>query len=462
MALRSISRDVRMSGYWGDAVQRWSLHESTTLPLGTVAGECHAGWAHVPALPTDGRPAPALTGSNGSRGIFADCIGESQHIPGTDILPLDFVAANPITDDAIETGKIYLRSNLLDGLLFKANADKALPADLKTGDHSTRLPGCRCRSPYPVHNRAGQSHPVGDNIPTLMRAILSDCGVKACVRHEALIEGIANQIIRNRSRFGVLKYVNADELGDITTTVGKAQWQRVRADASVYWRAASYLNPITSTAMRLIISATRLSMLPSVTGIFGSPAPWPCETRAIRHDGRCATTSAPAACRLSRCGTRSRSAVSGDLDHAGHHGHERQSAGTENGRPVSAAGTHQGTGRGLPEDCGSRCRDFGRHATQWHSGISRGLSRPHRYRRWCGGSGCQRYGILERPEEDPAVCRRRQIRYRYLGVRNIVTAADRYTGKRRSLYAFRITARGHDAISDIQVVLQTIFLRNKT
>jgi len=49
----------------------------------------------------------------------------------------------------------------------------------------------------------------------------------------------------------------------------------------------------------------------------------------------------------------------------------------------------------------------------------------------------------------------------YLGVRDIVATADRYTGKTQSLHAFRITVRGHDAISDAQVVLQTIYLRNK-
>ncbi len=48
----------------------------------------------------------------------------------------------------------------------------------------------------------------------------------------------------------------------------------------------------------------------------------------------------------------------------------------------------------------------------------------------------------------------------YLGLRNIVSAADRHTGKTRSLHAFRISARGYDTAGDIQVVLQTLFLRN--
>lgn len=49
----------------------------------------------------------------------------------------------------------------------------------------------------------------------------------------------------------------------------------------------------------------------------------------------------------------------------------------------------------------------------------------------------------------------------YLGVRDVVTASDRYTGKTSPMHAFRITARGYDVNSDTQVLLQTIYLRNK-
>ncbi|MHB8473218.1 MAG: pilus assembly PilX family protein [Gammaproteobacteria bacterium] len=48
----------------------------------------------------------------------------------------------------------------------------------------------------------------------------------------------------------------------------------------------------------------------------------------------------------------------------------------------------------------------------------------------------------------------------YLGMRNIADAADRYTNRTRAMHSFRITARGHDANTDTQVMLQTIYLRN--
>lgn len=48
----------------------------------------------------------------------------------------------------------------------------------------------------------------------------------------------------------------------------------------------------------------------------------------------------------------------------------------------------------------------------------------------------------------------------YLGVHNIADAADRYTSRTRAMHSFRITARGHDANTDTQVMLQTIYLRN--
>lgn len=48
----------------------------------------------------------------------------------------------------------------------------------------------------------------------------------------------------------------------------------------------------------------------------------------------------------------------------------------------------------------------------------------------------------------------------YLGVRHIADAADRYTSRTRAMHAFRVTARGHDANSDTQVMLQTLYFRN--
>ncbi len=233
LALRIISRDVRMAGYWGGAVQRWSLHESTDQPLGIVKGECHPGWAHAPALPADDEVLPALNGSDDTRGLFAGCIEASAHIVGTDILSVHFVAANPIADNAIEAGKVYLRSNLLGGLLFKAKTDKALPADFTIGS-TARNYRVLATAYYlrPWSSLApGKSNPAGDHIPTLMRATLGDCGAHACVRHEALIEGIANLQIQYDidQGNGVHDTVNAATLGDITTTAGKAQWRRVRA-----------------------------------------------------------------------------------------------------------------------------------------------------------------------------------------------------------------------------------------
>jgi len=233
LALRLISHDIRMAGYWGDAVQRWTLRESTDQPLGTVGGECHAAWAHAPALPTDGMPAPALTGSNGSRGAFAACISASEHIAGTDILTAHFADANPIADSAIEMGKVYLRGNLLGGLIFKANADRALPADFTaagTARNYRAIAVAYYLRPWSI-TPPSKSKPSGDDIPTLMRATLRDCGASTCVKSEALVEGIANLQIQYGldKGAGVHSYLNADQLGDFTTLAGKAQWQRVRA-----------------------------------------------------------------------------------------------------------------------------------------------------------------------------------------------------------------------------------------
>lgn len=233
LALRLISHDIRMAGYWGDAVQYWNLHESTDMPLGIVSGECHVAWAHAPALPADGVLAPALTGSNGSRGAFASCISASEHIAGTDILSAHFTSANPIADSAIEMGKVYLRVNLLGGLLFKANADRALPADFTTGGIARNYRAMAVTyylRPWST-TPPSKTKPSGDGIPTLMRATLSDCGAGTCVKSEALVEGVASMQIQYGldQGAGVHNYVNADQLGDFTTPAAKAQWQRIRA-----------------------------------------------------------------------------------------------------------------------------------------------------------------------------------------------------------------------------------------
>lgn len=49
----------------------------------------------------------------------------------------------------------------------------------------------------------------------------------------------------------------------------------------------------------------------------------------------------------------------------------------------------------------------------------------------------------------------------YLGVQDIILPEDRYTGRTHPMHAFRITARGTSG-SEASVVLQTVFLRNRT
>jgi hypothetical protein len=55
----------------------------------------------------------------------------------------------------------------------------------------------------------------------------------ACVKSEALIEGIANLQVQfgleGDDGHGVLEYLNADQLGDFTQTAGKMRWRQVSA-----------------------------------------------------------------------------------------------------------------------------------------------------------------------------------------------------------------------------------------
>ena len=265
----------------------------------------------------------------------------------------------------------------------------------------------------------GKANPVGDNIPTLMRATLSDCGVKACVRHEALIEGIANLQIQYAidQDSGVLKYVNADELGDIaTTTVGKAQWQRVGAVrngvlARSFIPEPDYVDG--NAPYHLGDQAIDVAV--------GYRHYWLTSTVALRKHERLDMTAvaqrhlhrSPAGCRgavlavallflviLTMLGITVMSVSQQELKMAGQY--QRQARIREQAEACLK----------IAEADAATLVD-----TQLN-GIAaslRGQSRPHRYRRWCGGSGCQRYGILERPDEGPAVCRRRRIRYRISG-----------------------------------------------
>ena len=235
LALRLITHDARMAGYLGDVVQPWAIRESTDQPLGKLTSECHAGWVRSAVLPADGITAPMLTGTDNSPGLFAGCIAAGEHSKGTDIVAIYYTDANPVADTAIEQGKIYLRSTLSGGLLFKAGADRSLPKDFSaTGTpHSFRLHAVAYYlRPWSI-TPPTRELPEGDGIPTLMRATLSDCGASACVKSEALVEGIANlQIqygVEDGAGLGTLRYLNAGQLGDFTRLPGKSAWQRVRA-----------------------------------------------------------------------------------------------------------------------------------------------------------------------------------------------------------------------------------------
>lgn len=232
LALRLISHDVRMAGYWGDSVQYWTLQESGAAPLGAVGGECYPGWAHVPALPGDHLAAPAVVGSNGDRTAFAGCIDANEFITGSDAMALHFAEANAVANSAIEAGKVYLRSALLSGLLFKARTDKTLPVDVAaiSDASSYRISAVTYYlRPWSIVAPT-KARPKGDDIPTLMRATLSDCGASACVKSDALVEGIADLQIQFRlDPDSGAAFLNAEQVGDITTPAGKQRWRQVRA-----------------------------------------------------------------------------------------------------------------------------------------------------------------------------------------------------------------------------------------
>lgn len=235
LAVRLITRDVRMAGYLGDVVQPWKIGESTDQPLGKLKSECYTGWVRSAVLPGDGIAAPTLTGADSSPGLFSGCISASEHSKGTDILAVYSADANPLADSAIEKGKAYLRSTLSGGLIFKAIANKSLPKDFSaTGTpHTFRLSAVAYYLRPWSTNAPTRSLPEGDGIPTLMRATLGDCGTAACIKSEALVEGIANLQIQygvaDAAGNGTLRYMNAEQLGDFTGLPGKPVWQRVHS-----------------------------------------------------------------------------------------------------------------------------------------------------------------------------------------------------------------------------------------
>lgn len=235
LALRLITRDTRMAGHLGDIVTPWLIKESTDMPLGTLTSECHAGWLRSALPAADGDAAPLLSGADNDPGLFSGCITSDNHSSGTDVLALYFADANAIDDSAIEKGKIYLRGDLQGGLLFKASADKSLPADYSaTGSpRSFRLSAVVYYLRPWSTIAPTKTLPQGDGIPTLMRAALSDCGASACVKSEALVEGIVNMQIQYGvpadSATDTLQYLDAEQLGDFTLQPGKSAWRDVRA-----------------------------------------------------------------------------------------------------------------------------------------------------------------------------------------------------------------------------------------
>lgn len=211
-AIDELTRDLRLSGYWGRNNAAEYVDNRTGEPGALLgpSGECAAGWYND----LDNR----VEGLDDTNATWATCIPNANYSQG-DILAMRFVDPTPIA--ALTANTVYLRSSRNWGKLF-------------TGTGQPTIAGQN----YRVGNRAYYVSPflntAGDGIPALMRVVQADTAGGVALQPEIVISGVENLQVQyavdTDGNGSVDQYLNGNGGVNWSQVEALRLWVLVRAD----------------------------------------------------------------------------------------------------------------------------------------------------------------------------------------------------------------------------------------
>lgn len=190
-AIRDLTNDVSMAGYWADLLLPAAIVPDATLTVAASPDPCGpasaAGveWIYQTVEPGTTQSVAVLAVDNAT-GATANaafsCIAAGEIVPGTDVISVKRVAGTGL-GGAPAADTVYLRSNGTLGLLYKAPLGAPavnVPPPFTDWEYRPSI--------YYVRNYAVTA---GDGIPTLCRKVLV-FGSPPTMTTECLAQGIEN------------------------------------------------------------------------------------------------------------------------------------------------------------------------------------------------------------------------------------------------------------------------------
>lgn len=221
-ALRYLSRELSMTGFYGSIVDGGSINAGLT-----VVSDCDVGWAMATDVPFE-----HLDNATDSAAVTAyGCLASGEVMSGTDIIAVRRTKDSPIMVDGTvsntpEDNAVYLKqeqfgviSQLVKGSDFSL-ADKTAGSGVDAWEYQPQLLFVR---PY--------ANTVGDGIPTLcVKKLTREEAILKIDSTECLVEGIENLQVE----FGVDTTVPPDYAADYYTSTPTAAEMEQVVNAHLY------------------------------------------------------------------------------------------------------------------------------------------------------------------------------------------------------------------------------------
>ena len=176
--VRTISREIAMSGFWGKFLDISSATEDGSVSIGVDCGDGVNPWAmDLIAMQFLNNVTSATTAA------AFDCLPSGNIVAGTDILAVKRVADSNTVDADLSANQMYMRTNGVAGIFFLGGASGTPPAMIGTVTNWAYLPRLYFLRDY--------SFTAGDGIPSLCRGFLETSSPPAMTT-ECLVEGVEN------------------------------------------------------------------------------------------------------------------------------------------------------------------------------------------------------------------------------------------------------------------------------
>lgn len=176
--MRTISRELAMSGYWGKFLDVSTTTLDPSIAIGLDCGDGVNPWAldleNLRFLNDASQATVAATYS---------CLPSADVVPGSDIIAMKRVADSAVLDAALVTNQVYMRTNSVAATMFLGGAAGTPPAIAGTAVNWPYLPS--------IYYLRSYSFSPGDGIPSLCRASL-DNSAPPNMTSECLVEGVEN------------------------------------------------------------------------------------------------------------------------------------------------------------------------------------------------------------------------------------------------------------------------------